>query len=39
MDEDFELVTSPLGREVTIDGVWAEVFIYGSGDGDWILEV
>ena len=41
MDDDYEIVMSPLSRDVTQDGVTVKIFIYRSehDDDEWILEV
>ena len=41
MDDDYEIVMSPLSRKVTRDGTMVEILIYRSehDDDDWILEV
>jgi hypothetical protein len=39
MDDDFELIMSPLCQAVERDGRSVQVEIYGDGDGGWILEV
>jgi len=40
MDDDYEIVMSPLCREVTRDGSTVEILIYrGEHDDEWILEV
>ena len=40
MNDDCELISSPLEQEVTRDGVTVGVFIYrGAADDGWILEV
>ena len=41
MDDDYEIVMSPLSRDVTQDGFTVKIFIYRGehDDDDWILEV
>lgn len=40
MDEDIELIDSPLSRKVTRDGITVEISIYrSSAENDWVLEV
>lgn len=39
MENEPELIMSPLCQSVTVDGYTVEVHIYGSGKDDWILEV
>jgi len=39
MSEEFELVMSPLCQQLESGGRAVRVEIYGSGDGQWILEV
>lgn len=38
IDDDLELVYSPLCQEITLDGKTIQVSIYGCGEGDWSLE-
>ena len=41
MDDEYEIVMSPLSRKVTKDGFTVEIMIYHDGDDDdeWHLEV
>ena len=39
MEEEFELETSPLSRELSDGGKTVDVQIYRGGGSDWILEV
>lgn len=39
MEEEYDLVESPLSREIEKDGYVLDVQIYRSGIDDWILEV
>ena len=39
IEEDFDVVLSPLSCSVTRDGQTVQVDIYEDGDGGWILEV
>ena len=39
MDEEYELVMSPLCQELSSGGDSVKVEIYGDGKGEWILEV
>ncbi len=40
MDEEFELIESPLSQRIIRDGISVEVFIYrGKGEKGWTLEV
>ena len=40
MEDDLEIIISPLGREITRDGVSVDIQIYrGEDDEEWILEV
>ncbi|MGK0190135.1 MAG: hypothetical protein ACI9R3_005955 [Verrucomicrobiales bacterium] len=39
MSEEIELITSPLSRPFSQDGLTVEVEIYSSGRDDWQLEV
>jgi len=40
MDDDYQLVMSPLCGNISRDGIMIEVQIYrGIGDDDWVLEV
>jgi hypothetical protein len=38
-DEDPPFVESPLSQRLTRNGVSVQVYIYGDGEGKWILEV
>jgi hypothetical protein len=40
MDDDYEIVMSPLSRKATKDGITVEILIYRSDDEEgWLLEV
>ena len=39
MDEDYELIKSPLCQSMTSDGKTVQVDIYEDGKDGWILEV
>ncbi len=39
MEEEFELIMSPLCQKVTRNDYTVEVHIYGDGENGWILEV
>jgi len=39
MDDDYELITSPLSQFVTRDDYTVEVCIYRGPESQWILEV
>ena len=39
MDDDFEIIESPLCQDVEHGGKTISVKIYGNGNGKWILEV
>lgn len=39
MDEDYELIKSPLCQSITSDGKTVQVDIYEDGKDGWILEV
>jgi len=39
MDEDIELVMSPLCQNISSGGKTVRVEIYGDGKGKWILEI
>ena len=39
MDDDFELIYSPLCQDIEHGGKTVSVEIYGDGNGKWILEV
>lgn len=39
MDDDFELIISPLCQEYEKDGITLRVEIYRGADTDWTLEV
>ena len=40
MDDEYQIITSPLSQKVTRDGVTIDVQIYrGEDDAEWLLEV
>jgi hypothetical protein len=40
MDDKFKIITSPLSRKFTRDGITVEILIYrGENDPAWVLEV
>ena len=39
MDEEYELIKSPLCQSITSDGKTVQVDIYEDGEDGWILEV
>lgn len=40
MDDDYELISSPLEREVVRDGVTVRICIYrGEPENEWTLEI
>ncbi len=40
MDDEYEIITSPLSQKITRDGMTVDVQIYrGENDAEWILEV
>lgn len=39
MEDEIELIMSPLCQEISRDGEMVEVQIYGDGNGEWLLEV
>ena len=39
MNNEAELIMSPLCQKLESKGKFVEVEIYGDGDGNWILEV
>ena len=40
MDDDYEIINSPLETKITRDGITVEIFIYrGADETGWLLEV
>ena len=39
MNDEYELIMSPLCQSITSEGIDVQIDIYADGDGGWILEV